>query len=152
MDPRTDTRIAEICTLLEAGAPVGWSRVTLDVWANVLAYELAAAAKTAEGRFAGEVRLADMTERLQELREQMYEEDRGAWLSARFVLHREAEPEVTFNYDENPQWSPDLHPMMFVRDLEAFPRADEHVPDWLREMVERGLELQREHEASPADQ
>src|SRR5688572_2651730 len=102
MDPRTDTRIAEICTLLKAGAPVGWNRVTLDVWANVLAYELAASAKTAEGRFAGEVRLADMTERLQDLRQEMYEEDRGAWLSARFVLHREAEPEVSFNYDENP--------------------------------------------------
>lgn len=152
MDPRTDTRIAEICTLLKAGAPVGWNRVTLDVWANVLAYELAASAKNAEGRFAGEVRLADMTERLQDLRQEMYEEDRGAWLSARFVLHREAEPEVSFNYNENPHWSPELHPMMFVRDLEAFPRADEQVPDWLREMVERGLELQREHEASPADQ
>ncbi|MCR3754341.1 hypothetical protein [Lentzea californiensis] len=152
MDPRTDTRIAEICTLLEAGAPAGWSRVTLDVWANVLAYELAAAAKTAEGGFAGEVRLADMTERLQELREQMYEEDRGAWLSARFVLHREAEPEVTFNYDEDPRWSPELHPAMFVRDLEAFPRADEHLRGWLRETVERGLELQRAHEASLADQ
>lgn len=152
MDPRTDTRSAEICALLEAGAPAGWNRVTLDVWANVHAYELAASAKNAEGRFAGEVRLADMVERLQDLREQMYREDRGAWLSARFVLHRGAEPEVTFNYDENPRWSPDLHPMMFVRDLEAFPRADEHVPDWLREMVERGEELQREQEACPADQ
>jgi hypothetical protein len=152
MDPQTDTRIAEICTLLEAGAPVGWNRVTLDVWANVMAYELASSAKDAEGRFAGEVRLAEMTKRLQDLREQMYEEDRGAWLSARFVLHREAEPEVTFNYDENPRWSPELHPMMFVRDLEAFPRADEYVPEWLREMVERGLELRREHEASLADQ
>ncbi|MFD4671281.1 hypothetical protein ACFWNN_16210 [Lentzea sp. NPDC058450] len=152
MDPRTDTRVAELCRLLEAGAPVGWHRVTLDVWANVMAYELASSAKDGEGRFAGEVRLAEITDQLQELREEMYEEGRGTWLSARFTLHREAEPEVTFNYDENPRWSPDLHPMMFVRDLEAFPRTDEHVPDWLRELVERALELQRAHEASLADQ
>ncbi|WP_434445428.1 hypothetical protein [Lentzea sp. E54] len=152
MDPKPHTRIAEICTLLEAGAPVGWNRVTLDVWANVLSYELAASAQDAQGRFAGEVRLAEVTDQLQELREEMYEEDRGTWLSARFVLHRGAEPEVTFNFDENPRWSPQLHPMMFVRDLEAFPRAAEHVPDWLRETVERALELQRAHEASLADQ
>ncbi|SMD17850.1 hypothetical protein [Lentzea albidocapillata] len=152
MDPRTGTRVAEICALLEAGAPAGWNRVTLDVWANVMAYELATSAQDAQGRFAGEVRPAEITDRLQELREQMYEEDRGTWLSARFVLRREAAPEVTFNYDEDPRWSPELHPMMFVRDLEAFPRADEHLRGWLRETVERGLELQRAHEVSLADQ
>ncbi|SDG91402.1 hypothetical protein SAMN05216553_11383 [Lentzea fradiae] len=147
MDPRTATRAGELLALLEAGAPVGWNRVTLDVWANVLSYELSASAQDAQGRFAGEVRLAEITDQLQELREEMYEEGRGTWLSARFVLHRGGEPEVTFNFDEDPRWSPELHPMMFVRDLEAFPRTDEHVPDWLRETVERGLELQRAHEA-----
>ncbi|WP_229693353.1 hypothetical protein [Lentzea pudingi] len=134
------------------GAPVGWNRVTLDVWANVLSYELAASAQDAQGRFAGEVRLAEITDQLQGLRERMYVEGRGTWLSARFVLHREAEPEATFNFDENPRWSPELHPMMFVRDLEAFPRTDEHVPNWLRKTVERGLELQRAHEAGLAHQ
>jgi hypothetical protein len=152
MDPKPATRAADVLALLEAGAPTGWNRVTLDVWANVLSYELAASAQDARGRFAGEVRLAEITDQLQELREQMYEEGRGTWLSARFVLHRETEPEVTFNFDENPRWSPELHPMMFVRDLEAFPRTDEHVPDWLRETVERGLELQRAHEAGTAHQ
>ncbi|MFD4635949.1 hypothetical protein ACFWN2_01470 [Lentzea sp. NPDC058436] len=147
MDPRPGTRVADVLSSLEAGAPVGWNRVTLDVWANVLSYELASSAQDAQGRFAGEVRLAELTDQLQELREEMYEEDRGTWFSARFVLRRGGEPEVTFNFDEDPRWSPELHPMMFVRDLEAFPRADEHVPDWLRETVERGLDLQRAHEA-----
>lgn len=150
MDPKPRTRIAEICTLLEAGAPVGWNRVTLDVWANVMAYELASSAQDAQGRFAGEVRLAEITDQLQELREEMYEQDRGTWLSARFVLHREAEPEVTFNFDTDPNWSPQLHPMMFVRDLEAFPRTEENIPEWLRATVEQGLELQRAHEAGQA--
>lgn len=154
MDHRTATAVADLCAALESGAPFGWSSITLDVWANVLAYEVASTSKNAEGRFAGEVRQPPrLIERMQELRERMYDEapDRGAWLSARFTLRRGAEPEASFNYDDDPKWSPELHPMMFVRDLEAFPRAEEHVSPWLREVVARGLELEREHEAEQAD-
>ena len=137
MDHKPDTRTADILAALRSGAPVGWARVKLDVWANVMAYEIAASAQDGNGRFAGEVRLPEITGQLVELRDEMYEPERGAWLSARFVLNREGEPEVSFNYDDDPQWTPQLHPAAFARDLEAYPRPEERVPQWMRELVEQ---------------
>ncbi|GLZ29449.1 hypothetical protein Lesp02_16390 [Lentzea sp. NBRC 105346] len=129
--------IDALLAALRAGAPVGWARVRLDVWANVTAYEIAASAQDSHGRFAGEVRLPEVTRELVALRDEMYEPARGAWLSARFVVNREGEPEVSFNYDDDPQWSPQLQPGQFVRDLEAYPRAEDRVPQWMRDVVAR---------------
>ncbi|MFE3222518.1 hypothetical protein [Nocardia sp. NPDC059228] len=118
----------------------------------MIAYEVAVSAQGADGRFVGEMRQLGLTDQLQELRDQMYEPDKGAWLSARFVLHRTGDPEISFNYNEDPNWTPALHPVMFVRDLEAYPRADGYIPPWLRELVDRGHELEGQHEAAQDEQ
>lgn len=151
MDRIGDTRIADICTVAVSCAPPHWARLVIDVWANVSAYEISLSAQDSNGRSAGEVRQPNLTEALQSLREEMYEPERGAWLSARFVLTRGGAPEVTFNYSEDPGWAGELHPMMFVYELETYPRAEEHIPKWLRDLVEEGLELQRQHEAGQGD-
>lgn len=124
----------------------------MTVWANVLSYEIALFAQDSNGRSAGAVHIPELSDELRALRDEMYEPERGTWLSALFVLNRGSEPEVSFNYDDDPQWSPALHPMMFVCDLEAYPRADEHIPQWLRAVLNHGLELQREHEAGLSGQ
>ncbi|MEV6095092.1 hypothetical protein [Nocardia sp. NPDC051981] len=126
---------------------MSWARLTLQVWANVMSYEVAVSAQDANGRSAGEVSQPAVTDLLVRLRNEMYEPDRGAWLSARFVLNRGEEPDISFNYDDDPQWSPDLHPLMYARDLEVYPRAEQHVPQWLQDRVAFGLELERQHEA-----
>jgi len=120
----------------------------LTVSATVLAYDFAATVRLADGR-NGDIELpAEVTRGFQELRELMYEPDRGTWFSARLILRAGAAPEFSFNFDEDPQWWPALPPTAFCRDLEAFPRADEHIPAWLRQVLAEGDALERDHRAS----
>lgn len=155
MDPRTASRVdelvAEAARALVSAAPAGWSRLALTVSATVLAYDFAVAVEDQRGADPGPVVLPPVVaDAFQELRGVMYEQDRGTWFSARMVLRAGAPPEVSFNFDEDPRWWPPLHPTTFVRDLEAFPRSEEHTPPWLREVVARGSALEREREADRA--
>ncbi|MFD7841560.1 hypothetical protein ACFYTS_23695 [Nocardia sp. NPDC004151] len=111
-----------------------------------MAWEVAVSAQGPDGLSVGEMRQLAITEKLQELRDEMCDADTGAWLSARFIVNRGRQREIIFNYDENPNWLPELHPLMWLRDLEAYPRAEQHVPQWLREMVALGLDLEHRHE------
>jgi hypothetical protein len=152
MDPYSDTRTSklrqETADALVAAAPPGWSEIVLTVSATVLAYDFAATVRLADGR-NGDIELPDAVKRgFQDLRELMYDPERGTWFSARLTLRAGAAPEYSFNYDDDPKWWPPLAPTAFCRDLAAFPRADEHIPAWLREVLAEGEALERDHRAS----
>ncbi|SRR6266536_6191878 len=152
MDPYSDTRTSrlqqETADALTAAAPPGWAEIALTVSATVLAYDFAATVRLADGR-NGDIELPGEVKRgFQDLRELMYEPDRGSWFSVRLVLRAGAVPEYSFNYDEDPKWWPPLAPTAFCRDLEAFPRDEAHIPAWLREVLDEGEALEREHRAS----
>ncbi|MEV0678978.1 hypothetical protein AB0I60_20915 [Actinosynnema sp. NPDC050436] len=143
MDPSSDSRagelVAEAANALASAAPAGWSELALSVTATVSAYDFAVSVVDERGADPGTVVLSPVvTDAFQELRGVLYEEGRGTWFSARVVLRRGAAPQVSFNYDEDPQWWPPLHPAAFVRDLEVFPRDAEHVPPWLRAVLDEG--------------
>ncbi|GGR50811.1 hypothetical protein J2S40_000425 [Nocardioides luteus] len=74
-----------------------------------------------------------------ELRQVMYEPGRGAWFSARWTIASGEESRnttsIAFNYDDEPVWRWPAHPGLYALDLEAYPRDDASVPDWLREKV-----------------
>ncbi|RKT55131.1 hypothetical protein [Saccharothrix australiensis] len=153
MDPRTASRsaelVAEAANALTSAAPAGWSELALSVTATALAYEFAVSVRDDRGADPGQVVLSPVvTDAFQELRGVLYEEDRGTWFSARMVLRPGAEPEVSFNFDEDPRWWPALHPTTFVRDLEVFPRSEEHIPPWLRALLDAGEAAEREREAA----
>ncbi|WP_446225210.1 hypothetical protein ACTWPB_08955 [Nocardia sp. IBHARD005] len=152
MDHKIDTKVASICDAAKLAAPPTWASIKIDIWANVMTYEIALSAKNEKGLFGGEMRHVDLGDQVRALRADMYEQERGTWLSAQFLVFRNQEPEVSFNYDNDPNWSPALHPMMLVRDLEAYPRIPEHTPQWLRDTVALGLELEREHQTRPGNQ
>lgn len=71
-----------------------------------------------------------------ELRRVMYDE-RGAWLSARYMMNPPGEFQIFYNYDFDPLWDPPVPPAVFKRDLETYPRPAARVPDWLRRVVEQ---------------
>ncbi|WP_433273690.1 hypothetical protein ACQPZF_19735 [Actinosynnema sp. CS-041913] len=153
MDHRTDSRaddlVAEAANALASAAPAGWAELALSVSATVLAYDFAVTVRDERGADPGQVVLSPVvTDAFQELRGVLYEEDRGTWFSARMVLRPGTRPEVSFNYDEDPRWWPALHPTTFVRDLEVFPRSEEHIPPWLRAILDEGAALEHEHEAT----
>jgi hypothetical protein len=142
---------AAIATALADGAPAGWARIKLTVSATVLAYDYALELKPAGGRNGSMAVPPPVKSAFRELRERMYEPDRGTWFSATVELRAGAAPEFSFNFDDDPRWWPALHPSAFSRDLERFPRDDAHIPSWLRELLDEGerLEQQRTPPAVP---
>ncbi|TWF93648.1 hypothetical protein FHU35_15502 [Saccharopolyspora dendranthemae] len=69
------------------------------------------------------------------LRSEMYEFGRGAWFSSSLQLEPPAHQEISYNYEELPDWRPPIPPMAFVQDLADFPRDDASVPHWLRAKI-----------------
>ncbi|RSN65181.1 hypothetical protein DMH01_01935 [Amycolatopsis sp. WAC 04182] len=142
MDELTDG----IVSALANAAPDDWARISLTVSATVSAYDYATEIRLDDGR-NGDVDLpAEVRGGFRELRARMYEPDRGTWFSATLVLEDGVPPEFSFNFDEDPQWWPPLHPTAFTRDLEAFPRDEAHIPPWLRDLLVQGAQLERERE------
>ncbi|WP_410649849.1 hypothetical protein [Amycolatopsis sp. cmx-4-54] len=142
----TDELTGGIASALLEAAPDAWVRISLTVSATVMAYDYATEIQLADGR-NGDVDLPpEVRGGFRELRARMYEQDRGTWFSATLVLEEGAPPEFSFNFDEDPQWWPPLHPTAFTRDLEAFPRDETNIPQWLRDLLVQGAELERERE------
>lgn len=136
-----------IAAALAGGAPAGWARITLTVSSTVLADDYALQVKLGDGRNGSMTAPPAVKTGFERLRERMYEPGRGTWFSATVDLRAGAAPEFTYNFDDDPRWWPPLHPAAFSRDLEAFPRDDEHIPPWLRELLDEGGRLEQERAA-----
>ncbi|OLR94951.1 hypothetical protein [Actinokineospora bangkokensis] len=74
----------------------------------------------------------EVVEGLARLRELMHSPTRGTWLWAVY----EIEPPGAFTCDwypnDEPRWRRVPPPIGFQDELRTFPRAEEHIPDWLR--------------------
>jgi len=134
---RYEELLQQIGAALIGGAPQGWRRIDLI-------------AKIVEGvqDFGLTVIMNDMTtpeveppaqagQALLELRKLMYDQQRGAWLSARYVINPPGEFRIFYNYDHDPLWEPPIPPAFFERDLATYPRPDGAVPGWLRRTIEQ---------------
>jgi len=75
----------------------------------------------------------DVVEGLGKLRQGMYRPGRGTWLSARYVLDPPSSFSAEFEPDVEPRWRRLPPPIGFADELRFFPRADEHIPEWLRQ-------------------
>ncbi|QRP47178.1 hypothetical protein [Amycolatopsis sp. FDAARGOS 1241] len=126
--------VQTVCDAAAQAAPPGWRRITLRVWGTVVAYQAELEVVLADGSRPA-VPPPAITHLLMPLREQMYQPGRGTWLSARFELRAGEPPTAAFNYDDDPQWWPELPPAAFVRELQAFPRTEDHVRPWLRQAL-----------------
>ncbi|WP_018683729.1 hypothetical protein [Actinokineospora enzanensis] len=147
---RADELVAAAAEALAGEVTPGWARITLTVSATVLAWDFAVEVRDRFGGFGdvGPIPAA-VSEGYQELRDLGYEPGRGTWFSAKLVLEQGSAPQPSFDYDDDPRWLPELHPTTFVRDLETYPRDDKHIPEWLRRILEEGMELERAHESDP---
>jgi hypothetical protein len=68
------------------------------------------------------------------LRSGMYQPGRGTWLGAILVFDPAQPPDVDFvRPDLEPPFRQQPPPIGFQDELRFFPRADEHIPAWLRE-------------------
>ncbi|HEX7306550.1 hypothetical protein [Lentzea sp.] len=134
--PDAERLLGELLEILELSAPLQWESVRFSVLSTVLTDSSTTSAVKKDGTRRSYALPEVFSTKLDEFRGACYEPGRGTWFSATIALEDGAEPQVDLNYDEKPQWPAWPHPYSYVRDLEFFPRDDEHVPDWLREQVE----------------
>ncbi|HWC80684.1 MAG TPA: hypothetical protein VG756_12070 [Pseudonocardiaceae bacterium] len=139
----TDPVPAEIATALGNAAPTGWAEIVLTVSATVVATEFALQVRMRDGSPGSMELPAGVKAAFRALREEKYEPGRGTWFSANVRLRPNSAPEFSYDFDSDPNWWPPLHPSAFTRDQEAFPRDDEHVPPWLRKLLDEGGEQER---------
>ncbi|GAA4011836.1 hypothetical protein GCM10022247_37940 [Allokutzneria multivorans] len=140
-------------SLLEV-VPQGWRRLDLTTRIVVGAQGSALAVLMPDGSSTQVTPPQGATRAMVELRHLMYRPERGAWLSARYVVNPPGEFRVFFNYDHDPLWSPPVPPGVHAQDLATYPRPEERVPDWLRAVLGMpplpprtapfGIEAQRE--------
>lgn len=75
----------------------------------------------------------EVVDGLGRLRQGMYRPGRGTWLSALYVLDPPSAFSAEFEPDAEPRWRRVPPPIGFADELRFFPRADESIPDWLRQ-------------------
>ena len=134
-------RYDELLQLIGGGligvAPQGWRRIDLiariaegvqDFGLTVIMNDLS---------YAEVGPPAQSAQAFLELRRLMYDQERGAWFSARYMMNPPGEFQIFYNYDFDPQWEPPIPPALFKRDIETYPRPADKVPDWLRRAVEQ---------------
>lgn len=67
------------------------------------------------------------------LRAGMYRPGLGTWLSAVVLVDAAQGVSADFVADREPQWRRTPPPIGFQDELRAFPRAEQHIPPWLRQ-------------------
>jgi hypothetical protein len=75
----------------------------------------------------------EVVEGLGKLRQGMYRPGRGTWLSAMYLLEPPSSFSAEFEPDVEPHWRRVPPPIGFADELRFYPRAEEYIPDWLRQ-------------------
>jgi hypothetical protein len=134
---RYDELVQRLGRILLEIAPAGWRRIELRITMTATVSDVALAVLMGDGGSAEVEPPRDFAEIAAELRSMMYRTDEGTWFGMRFMMDPPTAYWVSFNGEFDPLWDPPLLPEEWERDLATFPRADEHVPGWLRDRLQR---------------
>ncbi len=72
------------------------------------------------------------------MRKVMYRAGSGTWFSVEMTVTAEGSMSAKFNYDDEPDLGTTLDPVSYVYDAKAFPRYEEHQPEWLKQRLVEG--------------
>ena len=129
---RHDELLQVIGGLLLDAAPDGFRRVDVLVRMTVAVQDIALTVYMPDGSTPEVLPPEGLPEAFGEVRQVLYQPGRGAWFSCRCVVNAPLRIDITYNFDHDPQFVPPVPAADFARDLEAFPRDEAFVPDWLR--------------------
>lgn len=118
-------------------APEGWRRIDLIAKLAEGAQDLGLTVIMSDYSDAWIEPPRHLTSTFVALRKVMYDEQRGAWLSARYTIDPPSAFQIFYNYDHDPLWEPPLPTAMLRRDLEVYPRPSDRVPRWLSHATEQ---------------
>ncbi|WP_033324348.1 hypothetical protein [Actinomadura atramentaria] len=117
---------------LRAAAPFGWERLGFEFRATVAIDSVLFQIEDSRGELRTATPPGQAVGKMDELRRVMYRRGKGAWFTARLDVERSGRFSAEFDYDGEPDFTPPLTADAYRLDLDRFPRADEHIPGWLR--------------------
>ncbi|EIE99551.1 hypothetical protein [Saccharomonospora glauca] len=135
---RSRQLLARIGLTLLDDAPERWRRIDLQCRAVADVHDVTLTVLLEDGSQPDMTLPPHVVDDLLEVRRLTYRPDMGAWFSMRYLLDPPAQMYVKYNYDWDPKWRSWRSPIpaeSWARDLEAFPRPEENIPDWLAERI-----------------
>jgi hypothetical protein len=135
-----DQLIQQIGARVLQRAPQGWRRIDVKVTMATMVEDIALTVIMEDGSSPPAGQPPDIKAELLTLRHGMYQPGRGTWLSLRLILDPPGSYVVHYNFDYDPLWDPPVPPVVYQRDLEAFPRDAEHLPAWYPARTQEGTE------------
>lgn len=133
--PEQEELVREVGGMLLTKLPAGWQRANLSFRST---YGVDTATFIVTDSSGAEKRTPTPTaalRKLRELRNGMYEQDRGTWFTGTLVLEPPGKHQIEYDYDGEPTYVPPLTADIYALDFQHYPRSDEHTPDWLREKL-----------------
>lgn len=112
-------------------APEGWRRIDLKVLMTVGITDVALTVVLRNGGSPEVQPTREVGAIAAELRSRMYRPGRGTWFGMRFMMDPPGAYWVSYNTDFDPLWEPPIPAEAYAQDLAAFPRDQQHIPQWL---------------------
>ncbi|WP_249124267.1 hypothetical protein [Saccharopolyspora erythraea] len=125
-----------IGVLLLQAAPEDWQEITVEYRATGEYHDLLGEVTTPDGTARSWEPPEELRGIFEQLRDGMYRPDVGTWLSALYVVERPSSYRIDINFDSEPRWQRPLPRAAYADELRRYPRAEENVPDWLREKID----------------
>ncbi|WP_330183397.1 hypothetical protein OHB26_06945 [Nocardia sp. NBC_01503] len=115
--------------------PAGWHRIRFEFRGTVqidgARLESIAADGSATRHSVPKVAMREFDK----LRAAMYQPDTGAWFTARYSIERTGDYTIEFDYDNEPDFTPQLTAGAYALDFQHYPRDEQHTPEWLRDRL-----------------
>jgi hypothetical protein len=135
LDPtEQDALVKQIGLALLRAAPENWDSVLVDFRAVGRYSEADGEVIFADEGVSGWQVPPDITALFTKLRAGMYRDGRGTWFNAKYRLDHPSSYNLDYDREE-PAWRTPPPPQAYADDLQAFPRSDENIPEWLLRRV-----------------
>jgi len=128
----------QIGQLLFTDRPAGAEQVVYQARAVFAHGESSCVAKFADGNTRTVVVPAGVESLTEQVRAAMALPGGGTWFSMKLTMSfwdraRDigASADFSFDYDLEPSWERPVRPSAYVRDLQDYPRDEDHMPEWL---------------------
>lgn len=108
----------------------GWTTRTLEYRKAGPVGEAVIVSTSSDGRKESLEVPRELIRVMKELRHEMAQQGRGAWLSTVMAVDRNGHMNCSFNYDERPTWLAPVEDEAYVEDLKNYPRPPEGIPAW----------------------
>ncbi|WP_158847774.1 hypothetical protein [Saccharothrix deserti] len=130
-----DELLQQITQRLVLDLPAGWNHLQIEHKALGDHVEAGGLLRMANGGMFGWDLPDEVVDLFSRLRAGMARPERGTWLLATYWLDYPDSYSIEYNRQDEPRFRTPPPPQAHARELEIFPRTDEHVPDWLRAAV-----------------